>query len=64
MGVKWSRLNGSGRFARSGSLVVHFKNAEQNINAEDSNIEALLAQAEYIKDRADEFVTEIGRAHV
>ena len=57
MGAYWFRLNGRYKFARRGRLAGLFKSKSKNINAEDTEVDALLAQAEYIFNNADEFVT-------
>ena len=57
LGAFWFRLNGRCKIARRGRLAGLLKSKSKNINAEDTDVDALLAQAEYIFNNADEFVT-------
>lgn len=57
MGAFWFRLISRFKFARRGRLAGLLKSKSKNINAEDTDVDALLAQAEYIFNNADEFVT-------
>ncbi len=57
---KWGRTGfdsiGWFRFACRGRLAGLYKSKSKNINAEDTEVDALLAQAEYIFNNADEFL--------
>lgn len=57
LGAFWFRLISRFKFACRGRLAGLFKSKSKNINAEDTDVDALLAQAEYIFNNADEFVT-------